>query len=292
MAPRPTALLSKQLLSASCSCKPTRVPSTARWASTAAAEAPATSSTPASSSPYRIVAASLLSRPPLILPALSPLERSYYAYQRAVHRALAKPVESSTGWFFKRGSAAEKAFTSFDKKAAKEDTGAEGTEQREFELAREEVEGSREVVPRETEADRKGDVKSLERKADRTLYLLLKKDRKEHAWQFPQGAVEANESLADAARRELLEECGPNVDVWSVGRVPAGAMEYQHAGGKKVEGKDAARVFFLPARIVRGQVVPNKKEGIVDFAWLTKEEVRDKVDQKYWESVEGMLSDL
>ncbi|GAA5838115.1 hypothetical protein JCM11251_004711 [Rhodosporidiobolus azoricus] len=288
MAPRPSTLFGKQLLAAT---GPARSPA-ARWASTAATEAsPASNSTP---SPYRVVAAALLSRPPLVLPPLSPLERSYYAYQRRIHRALAKPVETSAGWFFKKGSAAEKAFTKFDQRAEKEDTGAAKSEEREFELAREEVEGSKEVMERENEADKKGDIKSLERRAERTLYLLLKKKRDQHAWQFPQGAVESSESLVDAAQRELLEEVGVNVDVWPVGRVPAGAMEYQFPKEhvKKFPGQEAARVFFMPMRMIRGQCVPNQKEGIVDFAWLTKEEVKDKVDAAYWKEVEPLLSDL
>lgn len=152
----------------------------ARLQSTSSAPAPSPSPSP---SPYRIVAAALLSRPPLVLPALSPLERSYYAYQRAIHRALSKPTSAATSWFFKKGSAADKAFTAFDARAQREDNGA-SDEGRAFEMAGEEVEGAPEVMTRETEADRRGDTRSLERKADRTLYLLLKKKRDQHAWQF------------------------------------------------------------------------------------------------------------
>lgn len=160
-------------------------------------------------------------------------------------------------------------------------------------MATEEVEGAPELVDRESEADRTGDVKSLERRADRTLYLLLKKKRSDHAWQFPQGGVEADESLVEAAKRELLEETGPNVDVWPVGRVPAGAFSYPFPAThkKKFPEFDSARVFFMPMRMIRGQAVPNQKEGIVDFAWLTKEEIKDKVSEEYWQAVEPILSD-
>ncbi|KPV72839.1 uncharacterized protein RHOBADRAFT_55515 [Rhodotorula graminis WP1] len=272
-------------------------PHAARHQSTAAtppAPAPADSSSPSSSSPYRVVAAALLSRPPLVLPALSPLERSYYAYQRKIHRALSKPTSSATSWFFKKGSAAEKAFGAFDRRVDNEDNGRdERADARAFEMAGEEVEGAPEVMGCETEADRKGDLRSLERRADRTLYLLLKKKRDQHAWQFPQGAVDGTESLVDAAHRELVEETGPNVDAWPVGRVPASALEYpfppEHR--KKFPQHEAARVFFMPMRIVRGQPVPNAKEGIVDFAWLTKEEVKDKVSTEYWDAVAPALSD-
>ena len=46
---------------------------------------------------------------------------------------------------------------------------------------------------RETEADRLGDMRSLNRKLDRMLYLLVKKPREEYAWQMPQGGVEGEE---------------------------------------------------------------------------------------------------
>jgi len=47
----------------------------------------------------------------------------------------------------------------------------------------------------------------------------------------------------------------------------------------------------MPMRIVRGQPVPNAKDGIVDYAWLTKEEVKDKVSTEYWDAVAPALSD-
>lgn len=49
----------------------------------------------------------------------------------------------------------------------------------------------------------------------------------------------------------------------------------------------------MPMRLIRGQASPVKSsKKITDFAWLTKDEIKEKVDPKYWESVEGMLSDL
>ncbi|GAA5844112.1 hypothetical protein JCM5353_001092 [Sporobolomyces roseus] len=285
MASRTTTTVRSGLRTAQCSCKSGLRFPYPRHQSTSSTEATQSSS-------HRVVAAALLSRPPLILPSLSPFERSYYAYQRKIHRALSKPLEASTSWFFKKGSTAEKSFVQFDKKVEKE-IGNED-DMRPFEMAREEVEGASQVMEKETEADKKGDVKSLERKADRTVYLLLKKKRSQHQWQFPQGGVEGDESLVEAARRELVEETGPNMDVWSVGRVPAGAYSYPFPAEhiKKNPGKESARVFFMPMRVVRGQAVPNQKEGLVDYAWLTKEEIKEKVSEDYWNAVEPMLSDL
>jgi len=52
-------------------------------------------------------------------------------------------------------------------------------------------------LPRETEADRNDDRRSLNRRLDQMLYLLVKKPRREHAWQMPQGGVEEGESLLE-----------------------------------------------------------------------------------------------
>lgn len=191
---------------------------------------------------YRIVASALLSRAPLVLPPLTPLEASYYAYQRTLHRALSKPLALSTSWFFKQGSTAEQSFLLSDQKAGKE-KGAQGEVDEAFEevLVRE-IDGTLEVsVAVETEADRTNDRTSLTRALSRTLYLLVKKPRSSHAWQFrtcslclwivlirwtAQGGVNSNESLLKAALRELHEETGKDIDVWPTGRVPAAAYSY------------------------------------------------------------------
>lgn len=39
-------------------------------------------------------------------------------------------------------------------------------------------------------------------------FLLVKKPREEHAWQFPQGGVDEGETYEEAAKRELKEELG------------------------------------------------------------------------------------
>jgi 8-oxo-dGTP pyrophosphatase MutT (NUDIX family) len=59
-----------------------------------------------------------------------------------------------------------------------------------------------------------------------------------------QGGVEGDESLLEAAQRELVEEAGPDMDIWATGRAPAGAYEYKFPKEfvKKNPGHDGARV--------------------------------------------------
>ncbi len=60
-------------------------------------------------------------------------------------------------------------------------------------------------LTRRTEADERGDVRSLERALTRTLYLLVKRKKvqgKEGAfWSFPNGVVEGKEGLKEVSLR-------------------------------------------------------------------------------------------
>jgi large subunit ribosomal protein L46 len=50
-------------------------------------------------------------------------------------------------------------------------------------------------ISRVHQADIQKDIRSLDRAGERNLYLLVKKDRKKDAWQFPQGGLEKGEAL-------------------------------------------------------------------------------------------------
>ena len=92
-------------------------------------------------------------------------------------------------------------------------------------------------------------MKSLQRKLDRVLYLLVKKPRKEYAWQLPQGGLEQDESLIEVcmyihftddvimvvdnwnmqtAKRELAEECGSKLKVDFLSNSPWAFHSYHH----------------------------------------------------------------
>lgn len=49
-------------------------------------------------------------------------------------------------------------------------------------------------------------------------------------------------------------------------------------------------VFFYKAHIMAGQARPNP-ETAQDFAWLTKQEIEDRVSDHYWNGVKDILSD-
>ncbi|KAI9280049.1 hypothetical protein BY458DRAFT_553465 [Sporodiniella umbellata] len=69
------------------------------------------------------------------------------------------------------------------------------------------------VTPIGVSSQNKNPLHSINRKPDEVLYLVVKKPRRHHAWQFPQGGQEENETASEGALRELKEECGSELSV-------------------------------------------------------------------------------
>jgi len=124
---------------------------------------------------------------------------------------------------------------------------------------------------------------------DQCLYLIIKKPRQSHQWQFPQGGVKKNEALHETAKRELGEECGSNMQTWFVGCGPIGHYNYPYPPDMANKyGVSCANVFFLKAYIFSGQVQIDNKE-VTDFMWVTKRELPQYVNAEYWTAVKDML---
>lgn len=72
---------------------------------------------------------------------------------------------------------------------------------------------------------------NVTRKPFETVYLLVRKPRKNHAWQFPQGGQDEGETAAEAALRELEEECGSSLKVKLIDNMPIGHYSYKFPKG-------------------------------------------------------------
>ena len=73
---------------------------------------------------------------------------------------------------------------------------------------------------RNTAADQSGDMRTAERRLDKMLYLLVKKNRASHCWQVPQGGLEEGETLL-----QVKFNCATTVVyivVWIMSRVQRG----------------------------------------------------------------------
>lgn len=243
--------------------------------------AAASTSGPSSNS-TRIITSVLLNRSPILTATPTPFEQAYHNYQARIARALSNPFPRE--FYFKKGAIAERQFLTEESAREKEAFGDDFGENQLADLGEEDKTGAVgqtedvTALPREHQSDRVGDVKNLNRKGDRNLYLLVKAGE---GWRLPQGPAESGATLHMAALNELHSECGPDMDTWVVGRHPIGV----HQPSKP----DASPILFFKAHIFAGQAKPNGK-SVSDFAWLTTEEIREKVAPDYWASIQDMLS--
>lgn len=262
--------------------------------------------------PANIYSSLILSRIPIVTPELTDFEAAYYKYQSGLERKLMWTFPSY--FYFKKGTLSERKFAAAQKgpvtrqpgvwypngipdvkfnreRRLKQDVvipretpakGADGAVSEDSVL--------RPIVgnPRVTEADKTGDIKALTRRLDRTLYLLVKQKE----WKFPSFSLAAQEPLHEAAERGLRELGGPNMYTWTVSNTPCAVLRYGDAQRNSLLSENfdqsASKEYLIKSHIIHGTFVPAAKD--VDFAWLTKEEIKDKVSQAYWSEVEVLLS--
>lgn len=120
-------------------------------------------------------------------------------------------------------------------------------------------------------------------------YLIVRKPRKNHAWQFPQGGVDTGETDLQAAQRELREECGNQLQ--AVFRpTPAGAYQYLFPDDFKrhQEHIKGANITFFQAQYVSGAVQIDGKE-IIEHQWVTKENLDQYFEPIYLEKIKYFL---
>jgi len=149
------------------------------------------------------------------------------------------------------------------------------------------VESPEKVYPLLTEADEKNDRRSLYRKLTNKLYLIVKKPRDNHSWQFPQGgnSFVDLDNLRNTAKRELQEEVGPSLNVWWVGQYPMAFFMYNLPPAEQAKyDAEATQIFFYKAIYLDGEINLNKNE-LVDYQWVTRRELREYLDPTFYEYV-------
>ena len=154
----------------------------------------------------------ILNRSPILTRTPSSFERAYYAYQARIQRALHNPFPHD--FYFKPGSLLESKFNleerKRDRKAFGSGFGADHplapgagvTAQDLKKFGRDEDETP---APRLHASDTNGDVKSLDRKGQRNLYLLIQQKANASAvWKFPETAVVGDELLHEVRVHDPL----------------------------------------------------------------------------------------
>lgn len=249
-----------------------------------------------------ITAGLILSRIPIVTPDLTKLESQYYDYQsRLKHRLMWTFPQY---FYFKRGTLAERRFLLAQRGPISKQPGVwfpkgvpdvkhnrERSQKQEIVLPREksdvgqESQGgsdiSRPIIPnsRVTDADKNADLCSLERLLSRTLYLVVKNNK--GAWRFPSFPVE-KKPLHISAEEGLRKLGGEHINTWTISNTPAAA----------VESSDGSHEFLIRSHILAGDFDLQNKKDFSEYAWLTKDEIKECVDSKYFNQTGFLLANI
>lgn len=146
-----------------------------------------------------------------------------------------------------------------------------------------------------TEADKKNDVRSTQRKLDETLRLIVNvKTDEETFWQVPRTIREEGETMRQAAERALTETCGKGLSVDILGNAPWSFFKYKYP--RKIQEKNervGAKVFVFKGYLAN-EVKPEIKS---DFQWATLEEMEtclsesNEVGKKTFRALEPMFAE-
>jgi 8-oxo-dGTP diphosphatase len=104
-------------------------------------------------------------------------------------------------------------------------------------------------------------------------FLIVKRSNKDKSapnkWEIPGGGVERNEGPLEAMQREIMEECGINVNILQ----PIRAWEFMHDKKTRVVG-----VTFL-CKYKSGEVKLSKEHS--EFEWIHPDDA-DEYDSVEW----------
>ncbi|MEY2246654.1 NUDIX hydrolase [Streptomyces sp. BF23-18] len=98
-------------------------------------------------------------------------------------------------------------------------------------------------------------------------------------WTFPSGKVEADESPADAAAREALEETGVTVEPGSV-------------LGERVHPLTGRRVVYVACRLVSGEAWAASPREVAEVAWARLGDLHRLVPDGVFEPVRTYLDNV
>ncbi|KAH6664889.1 putative 54S ribosomal protein L17, mitochondrial [Halenospora varia] len=158
------------------------------------------------------------------------------------------------------------------------------------------AEGQEEIIKpkeRKTKSDKKNRREKLDRKLDRTLYLVVKRKGNGRGWELPCGELVGRENLHQAAERILVQSAGLNMNTWIVGHVPIGHhIQKPHYNPDSSLLRQGSKTFFMKGRIMAGQAdLTANQFGLTDFNWLTREEIEEEFHPKLYKSVHNMLAE-
>lgn len=113
----------------------------------------------------------------------------------------------------------------------------------------------------------------------RVLMVRRRVSEGELSWQFPAGAVEAGETVGEAAVRETLEETGLSVEAVKL-------------IGDRVHPKSKRFMSYTAARVVSGEAHVADADELDAIEWVSLDEIPEKVPYGLFGPVQEYLDEV
>ncbi|KAF5927266.1 large ribosomal subunit protein mL46 isoform X1 [Diceros bicornis minor] len=258
------------------------------WASGLGSRSLALAAAPSSSgSPWRLLGALCLQRPPLVSKPLTPLQEEMAALLQQVEIERSLYSDHELRALSEAQRLAKKKADPYDE----EDDERKILLVQDLEDAWEQKFLQFKPGARITEADKKNDRTSLQRKLDRNLVLLVKeKLGDQDVWVLPQAEWQPGETLRGTAERTLATLSENNMEAKFLGNAPCGHYKFKFPQAMRTESILGAKVFFFKALLLTGDVSQARKKD--SHVWVSKEELGDYLKPKYLAQVRRFLLDL
>ena len=135
-----------------------------------------------------------------------------------------------------------------------------------------------EIASRETEADRTGETRTLERKLPLRLYFCVQNEDTDR-WGFPTTELEEDETLLAAAKRIVTDTAGARCEFYHTSNSPMAVdMEIYDEERRQAEGVFGVKTFFMKLTHDEGDV--ENLQRAADFGWLDREEMTEKAREQ------------
>ena len=120
-------------------------------------------------------------------------------------------------------------------------------------------------------------------------YLIVRKPRTQHAWQFPRGGIEPGEPVEVAAKRELMEELGTTM--FELIKKSSHVYFYKFPGGTKNGFIGQKQMYYWIRFTGEDADIHINQEELAEFAWIGEEKLSgyfesDEYIQKIYEVIE------
>ncbi len=133
-------------------------------------------------------------------------------------------------------------------------------------------------APRETEADKTGNVQTLDRRLKTRVYLSIRKDD-QLGWHLPTVDLNENETFLDGAKRATKSVAGEDLILRCLSNCPmvVDVVEYSDEEKNKNSGIFGEKTFYMRVQYEDGDVEASRIGNMDDWGWLARDEMVEKV---------------